>query len=179
MIRLKSLLEAQPAGRAQKAIMKSIGQNAGSKIELSDLARGADFRGIHFGQIMSAASALKKKGLIGYDGKSQVWPISEGIVVGSGPDRWLDFTSALKDVDEEMKELKDKKTKLEELKKWTEKFAKRVDQAMRLSNRQMKNPKWQEFDRQINKDIEYLKKTLKELGYEIQYMDWSLFSGVK
>ena len=60
---------AAPRGKAQVAIMKHLEQaDAGFTKELSDIARGAAFRGIHFAKIMSAAEALKKKGLIGWDG---------------------------------------------------------------------------------------------------------------
>ena len=41
-------------------------------IELSEMATGPLFRGIHFGQIQNAAGALAKKGLVEYDGTSRL-----------------------------------------------------------------------------------------------------------
>jgi hypothetical protein len=55
---------AGPTGKTQKAIMDYLGH--GATVELSDMARHPSFRGIHFGDIMSAAEALQKKGLIDY-----------------------------------------------------------------------------------------------------------------
>lgn len=63
-----------PAGKAQIAIMKALqsGNHSGT-IELADLIQyDPTFRGIHFAKIQKAASVLKKKGLIKYDGISRL-----------------------------------------------------------------------------------------------------------
>jgi len=61
-----------PAGKAQIAIMKALQSHKGT-IELADLIQhDPTFRGIHFGKIQKAASVLKKKGLIKYDGISRL-----------------------------------------------------------------------------------------------------------
>lgn len=58
---------ARNGGRAQNAIMQLLPVD-GSKVRLTDLARQAPFRGIHFNLIMSAARALKKAGHVTFDG---------------------------------------------------------------------------------------------------------------
>jgi hypothetical protein len=60
---------AAPRGKAQQAIAKVVnGWDSGTKESLTEMARGAEFRGVHFAKIMSAADALKKSGLIEFDG---------------------------------------------------------------------------------------------------------------
>jgi hypothetical protein len=57
---------AAPTGKAQKAIMDYLGDND-SSVELTDMVRAKAFRGVHLQDVMSAAEALKKKGLIEYN----------------------------------------------------------------------------------------------------------------
>jgi hypothetical protein len=69
---LKVAKKAAPTGKAQKAIMeylesKGLKQSDGS-VDLNDMARHPDFRGMHLAAIMSAAEALDQKGLIEFDG---------------------------------------------------------------------------------------------------------------
>lgn len=60
---------AGPQGKAQQALMEAIeGWPKGHSDALTDIARGAAFRGVHFAKIMSAAEALDKKGLLSFDG---------------------------------------------------------------------------------------------------------------
>ena len=60
---------AAPRGKAQEAIADHIsGWKSGQSDNLTDISRGAAFRGVHFAKIMSAAEALKKQGLIDFDG---------------------------------------------------------------------------------------------------------------
>jgi len=56
-----------------------LGNHPGGSIQLSDMARGASFRGVHFKDVESAAEALKKKGLIAYDGNKVSKAASESI----------------------------------------------------------------------------------------------------
>lgn len=42
-------------------------------VVLADMMRHPDFRGLHMKDVMSAASAMKKQGLIAYDGKLLRW----------------------------------------------------------------------------------------------------------
>lgn len=58
---------ANPTGKAQVAIMEYVDSH-GDGAELTDIARSPNLRGVHFSQIESAAEALAKKGLIGWDG---------------------------------------------------------------------------------------------------------------
>ena len=59
---------ARPIGEVQKAIMAHL-PTSGSVRYLTDVvARQADFRGVHYARIMSAAEALEKHGLVAYDG---------------------------------------------------------------------------------------------------------------
>lgn len=51
----------KPVGKAQKAIMDYLGSHP-EACDLTDIAR--HIRGAHFAEIMSAARALAKKGLI-------------------------------------------------------------------------------------------------------------------
>lgn len=55
-------------GKAQKAIMKALQHG---EMELNDMARGPDFRGIHLAQIMKAAEALQSGGHVKIDPKTQ------------------------------------------------------------------------------------------------------------
>lgn len=64
-----SKMAAAPRGKAQKAIMEYLGAHGG-KAQLTDMSKDPSFRGVHFAQIMKAAEALKKGGLISFDGKS-------------------------------------------------------------------------------------------------------------
>jgi hypothetical protein len=72
------VIEAEDAsrkavGNIQQALMRAISQQGkGQTQELSDIARGAEFRRVHFGRIQNAAKQLAKKGLIKYDGVSKV-----------------------------------------------------------------------------------------------------------
>lgn len=56
----------QPVGKAQQAIMDYLTRNDSG--DLTDIARAPGLRGVHFERIQSAAEALAKKGLIGWDG---------------------------------------------------------------------------------------------------------------
>lgn len=58
---------ANPTGKAQVAIMEYVDSH-GEGADLTDIARAPSLRGVHFSQIESAAEALAKKGLIGWDG---------------------------------------------------------------------------------------------------------------
>ncbi len=58
----------EAAGKSQDAILKYL--HSGHAVQLTDMARHPDFRGVHLKDIMSAAEALKKKGVIEYDGKT-------------------------------------------------------------------------------------------------------------
>ena len=59
-------------GQAQLAIMDYMGGRPGL-VPLMDMARGVHFRGLHFKQIMSAARALAKEGIITFDGVNVGW----------------------------------------------------------------------------------------------------------
>jgi hypothetical protein len=60
---------AGPQGQSQTALLAAIEKwPKGHSDALSDIARGAAFRGVHFAKIMSAAEALDKKGLLSFDG---------------------------------------------------------------------------------------------------------------
>jgi|APSaa5957512622_1039677.scaffolds.fasta_scaffold02508_2 hypothetical protein len=60
---------AAPRGKAQIAIASHIsGWKKGQSADLTDIARAATLRGVHFAKIMSAAEALKKQGTIDFDG---------------------------------------------------------------------------------------------------------------
>lgn len=59
---------SNPTGKNQKAIMEVV-NNAEGAVELNDMVRRSEFRGVDYADIMSAAAALKKKGLIKYDGQ--------------------------------------------------------------------------------------------------------------
>lgn len=69
---------AEAVGKGQKAIMEYLnsrrddnGQGpSNAEVDLPDMVRNRMFKGIHFADIMSAAEALKKKGLINYNGKT-------------------------------------------------------------------------------------------------------------
>jgi len=60
--------EAAPRGKAQVAIMEYL--KSGDEVQLTDMTRHPSFRGVHFSAIQSAAEALKKQGLIEYNGKT-------------------------------------------------------------------------------------------------------------
>lgn len=73
-VSLKSLKDnakkaaSAPRGKAQQAIAKAVKDwPKGHSENLSDMTSGAAFRGLHFAQIISAAEALAKKGLIEFD----------------------------------------------------------------------------------------------------------------
>ena len=56
-------------GKAQKALAAYVsGWKKGDSEDLTDIARHASFRGIHFAKVMSAAEALKKAKTISFDG---------------------------------------------------------------------------------------------------------------
>lgn len=59
---------AAPRGKAQVAIMEYLDSH--EKAEVSDMSRAPSLRGVHTKDIMSAAEALKKSGLVNYDGKT-------------------------------------------------------------------------------------------------------------
>ena len=62
---------AQPQGKAQKAIMHILQTHyPKGSVELTNLARHPELRGVHFGRIMKSAELLMKKGLINHDGTS-------------------------------------------------------------------------------------------------------------
>jgi hypothetical protein len=72
--RMPIVVEAgKPVGKAQVALYDIV-KAAGESQELSDIARDKRLHGVHFKQLMSAAKALSKKGLINYDGISNVSP---------------------------------------------------------------------------------------------------------
>jgi hypothetical protein len=58
---------ANPTGKAQMAIMDYM-ESHDEGGDLTDIARSPSLRGVHFAQIESAAEALAKKGLIGFNG---------------------------------------------------------------------------------------------------------------
>jgi len=69
MLREEADKTAAPRGKGQQAIANYIsGWKAGDSEDLTDISRDATFRGIHFAKIMSAAEALKKSGMIDFDG---------------------------------------------------------------------------------------------------------------
>lgn len=60
---------AAPRGKAQQAIAEHIsGWKTGQAANLTEISRVTSLRGVHFAKIMSAAEALKKSGLIEFDG---------------------------------------------------------------------------------------------------------------
>lgn len=67
-------LAGRPAvrGQAQLAIMDYMMGRSGS-VPLTDMVRGKHFRGVHFKNVMSAARALAKEGMIRYDGTNVEW----------------------------------------------------------------------------------------------------------
>ncbi len=75
---------AAPRGKAQKAIAAHIEKwKKGDSENLTDISRGAPFRGVHFAQIMSAAEALKKSGLIEFDGVKVTKKAADKTAAGS------------------------------------------------------------------------------------------------
>jgi len=70
-------LSAAPVGVAQTALYELIQQlPEGQKVYLADFTRRPSLRGVHFKQVMSAAEALAKQKLIGYDHSGPtVWKI--------------------------------------------------------------------------------------------------------
>jgi len=66
----KSLLAVR--GKAQKVLMEYLKPYAGKELLLSNIVRHPSFRGIHFGKVQSAAEALKKQGLVEYDGYAKI-----------------------------------------------------------------------------------------------------------
>lgn len=64
------LAAGAPRGKAQVAIIEYLKAAEGQSVELADMGRSKKFLGIHFKDIMAAANALKKAGLITYDGTS-------------------------------------------------------------------------------------------------------------
>lgn len=73
----ESLDEAKGAqGRVQVALLDFVKKlPEDSEFTLADVMRRQEFRGVHFKRIMSAAKALEKKGLIWYDGFSNIGPV--------------------------------------------------------------------------------------------------------
>jgi hypothetical protein len=60
-----------PRGKAQQAIMASIKNwPVGYTEELTEVMQHPSFRGIHFGKARSAAQALARQGLLGWDGST-------------------------------------------------------------------------------------------------------------
>ena len=56
-------------GKAQKALLAYVADwEQGQSAALSEISRHSSLRGVHFSKIMSAAEALKKRGLLGFDG---------------------------------------------------------------------------------------------------------------
>jgi hypothetical protein len=61
-----------PVGEVQSKLMKVLHGLGFGDHQLADLVRSPEFRNIHFKRIQTAASALKKKKLVNYDGTSKV-----------------------------------------------------------------------------------------------------------
>lgn len=61
---------AAPRGKAQTAIMDYLNSHDGGEVSLTEISKAPALRGSHFGDIQSAAEALKKQGLIEYNGKT-------------------------------------------------------------------------------------------------------------
>lgn len=59
-----------PRGEAQKALMEYLNSMEKGDFLLTDVAKRPSLRGIHFKGILSAAEALKKNGLVEFDGVS-------------------------------------------------------------------------------------------------------------
>jgi hypothetical protein len=66
-----------PRGQGQLAIHSYMAGRA-DVVTLADMMRHPSFRGLHMKSVMSAAEALKKQGLIAYDGRALRWIGSEG-----------------------------------------------------------------------------------------------------
>lgn len=64
---MKSLLQAAALTDLEQKLLKATNA-AGKGANLTDLARRPEFRGVHFGKIMSAAESLKKKKKVVFDG---------------------------------------------------------------------------------------------------------------
>ncbi|KKL20678.1 hypothetical protein LCGC14_2453060, partial [marine sediment metagenome] len=64
--------EVDAVGEVQSKLMKVLHGLGYGDHQLADLARNPEFRAVHFGRIQTAASALKKKKLVNYDGSSKV-----------------------------------------------------------------------------------------------------------
>lgn len=81
---IRRVLSEGPVEKAKQAIPQALKTYpAGQKVELSTLARQRELLGVHFGKIQSAAKALAKKGVIGYDGNHLVWSLNEADFRGS------------------------------------------------------------------------------------------------
>jgi len=61
-----------PVGEVQKKLMTVLHGLGYGDHQLADLVRSPEFRNVHFKRIQTAASALKKKKLVNYDGSSKV-----------------------------------------------------------------------------------------------------------
>ena len=61
-----------PVGEVQKKLMMVLHGLGYGDHQLADLVRSPEFRNVHFKRIQTAASALKKKQLVNYDGTSKV-----------------------------------------------------------------------------------------------------------
>jgi hypothetical protein len=69
------LKTAGPVGKVQTAVLQLVAKlPVGHKEHLTDLVGlRPELRGVHFKDVMSAANALKKKGLVEFDGFSEIW----------------------------------------------------------------------------------------------------------
>lgn len=58
-------IEALGRGKAQKAVLVRLhALPIAGAVQLTELARASEFRGVHFAQIMSAVDALVKRGIV-------------------------------------------------------------------------------------------------------------------
>ena len=90
--------DAIPVGRAQNAVMKALITHhpSGEDVELTDLAKRPELRGIHFGQIMKSVELLKKKGLVDHPGTTV--SLRDGVVTEAKLTKaQKDLMTALKD----------------------------------------------------------------------------------
>jgi hypothetical protein len=72
----ESIDEAGAQGKVQGLLLAFVKQlPRKSEYTLADAAKRQEFRGVHFKRLMSAAKVLAKKGLIWYDGFSNVGPV--------------------------------------------------------------------------------------------------------
>ena len=88
----------------------------------------------------------------------------------------LSLTEAIRTVDKQIEDLKQKKQQLVELRVPVNKLIRKADRLTTISNRQMKNKKWKIFEEEVKKDIQLIEKKLQELGLvnKFDHLDWSL-----